>query len=223
MAQQSHVPKFGNWDSGNVPYTAYFENARKEKASGVKMMNPNDPEENPEAFMFGAGEAGSENVSSAVQAPTNPIHVDSEKLMLAEKHHIEGHQQNNDHQRNTSVHVNSGSHKCIASESEIDNKIFGHSLVQPNHNRRRSEQEKSITEAADVSYRSVVLPKFGAWDDIDPASGVGFTVIFNKVKEEKQIAATRLPPVPPQPSNHSNNQKKYTGLKIRCCPFSRRK
>ena len=44
-----HVPKFGGWDNDNVPYTAFFDNARKER-SGMR-MNPNDPEENPEAFM----------------------------------------------------------------------------------------------------------------------------------------------------------------------------
>ncbi|XP_060669858.1 RPM1-interacting protein 4 [Ziziphus jujuba] len=50
MAKSSHVPKFGDWENDdNVPYTDYFENALKHK-SGVK-MNPNDPEENPEAFM----------------------------------------------------------------------------------------------------------------------------------------------------------------------------
>lgn len=50
---QSHVPKFGNWDSDNMPYTTFFENARREKA-GMK-MNPNDLEENPEAFMIRQG------------------------------------------------------------------------------------------------------------------------------------------------------------------------
>lgn len=46
--QDSHVPKFGNWDSNNIPYTIYFDNAvaRNKKA----LVNPNDPEENPEAF-----------------------------------------------------------------------------------------------------------------------------------------------------------------------------
>ncbi|KAJ1428699.1 hypothetical protein SESBI_08804 [Sesbania bispinosa] len=50
MAQHPHIPKFGNWDSDNVPYTTYFENARREKAEF--MMNSEDPNpmENPEAF-----------------------------------------------------------------------------------------------------------------------------------------------------------------------------
>ncbi|KAI3678700.1 hypothetical protein L6452_38002 [Arctium lappa] len=45
-----NVPKFGNWESeDNVPYTVYFDNARKGKTGG-KMINPNDPEQNPEMF-----------------------------------------------------------------------------------------------------------------------------------------------------------------------------
>lgn len=43
------MPKFGNWESeDNVPYTVYFEKARKGR--GGKMINPNDPQENPDAF-----------------------------------------------------------------------------------------------------------------------------------------------------------------------------
>ncbi|KAL6600608.1 hypothetical protein ACP70R_045408 [Stipagrostis hirtigluma subsp. patula] len=30
------------------------------------------------------------------------------------------------------------------------------------------------------------LPKFGEWDVNDPASGEGFTVIFNKARDEKK-------------------------------------
>lgn len=51
MQQRPHVPKFGNWDSeGDVPYTAYFDKARKGKSEGGKIINPNDPQENPDAF-----------------------------------------------------------------------------------------------------------------------------------------------------------------------------
>ncbi|XWS76077.1 hypothetical protein CRYUN_Cryun01aG0146200 [Craigia yunnanensis] len=48
MAQRSHVPKFGNWESEeSVPYTAYFDKARQGR-SGGKIINPNDPQENPD-------------------------------------------------------------------------------------------------------------------------------------------------------------------------------
>ncbi|KAF8402118.1 hypothetical protein HHK36_013070 [Tetracentron sinense] len=47
--QPSHVPKFGNWESAeNVPYTTYFDNARKGK-SGGKIINPN-AWDNPDIF-----------------------------------------------------------------------------------------------------------------------------------------------------------------------------
>ncbi|CAK9140935.1 unnamed protein product [Ilex paraguariensis] len=60
MAQRAHVPKFGNWDGeGDVPYTVYFEKARKGR-SGGKIINPNDPQENPDLFP---------NVPSPDQAP----------------------------------------------------------------------------------------------------------------------------------------------------------
>jgi RPM1-interacting protein 4 len=56
----------------------------------------------------------------------------------------------------------------------------------------------------DQHHRVASVPKFGAWDESDPKSGEGFTVIFNKVKEEKQIAATRFASTPTQASYDSN-------------------
>ncbi|XP_047940720.1 RPM1-interacting protein 4-like isoform X2 [Salvia hispanica] len=49
--QRANVPKFGNWENeqNDVSYTVYFDGARKNK--GGKMINPNDPEENPEMFV----------------------------------------------------------------------------------------------------------------------------------------------------------------------------
>lgn len=69
LQHRSHVPKFGNWDGDNVPYTAYFENARKEKAG---IMNPNDPEENPEAFKFGEF-GGSGDLPRVISAETTEL------------------------------------------------------------------------------------------------------------------------------------------------------
>lgn len=67
------------------------------------------------------------------------------------------------------------------------------------------------------SLRAASVPMFGAWDERDPKSGEGFTVIFNKVKEEKQIAASTFPPVPAQPINQPNNQE--TNTKSKVCLF----
>ncbi|KAL3596084.1 hypothetical protein D5086_007721 [Populus alba] len=87
--QRSHVPKFGGWDKDNVPYTAYFDNARRGK-SGVR-MNPNDPEENPEAFMHNnlTSESGSEKSSSdhsLLQAQKTGLAVEGNKALSSSRH-----------------------------------------------------------------------------------------------------------------------------------------
>ncbi|XP_050874151.1 RPM1-interacting protein 4 isoform X1 [Lathyrus oleraceus] len=71
--QRTHVPKFGNWEgSDNVPYTAYFDKARKGR-TGTKMINPNDPEENPDLVL--------DNSSSEQPPPSkSKPRVDSEDL-----------------------------------------------------------------------------------------------------------------------------------------------
>nr|GEW75664.1 hypothetical protein [Tanacetum cinerariifolium] len=49
-AKRPTVPKFGNWESDeNVPYTVYFDSARKGK-TGEKMINPNDLQETPKCL-----------------------------------------------------------------------------------------------------------------------------------------------------------------------------
>ncbi|KAF5799651.1 putative RPM1-interacting protein 4/NOI4 [Helianthus annuus] len=46
------------------------------------------------------------------------------------------------------------------------------------------------------------LPKFGEWDEKDPASADGFTVIFAKARDEKNTKGPPNkgpPPPPPRP------------------------
>ncbi|KAK3036965.1 hypothetical protein RJ639_030930 [Escallonia herrerae] len=228
--QRSHVPKFGNWDNDNVPYTAYFENARKDKASGVR-MNPNDPEENPGAFMFGRDVAGNDGVSQATRVRRQ---VSSEKSSSVEGYQVERHKQG--HQRNTSDNQKSVSQISLTSESGSDKSNSDYSLMQKNHRRIRSGQQKSNVEtnsfcppspgpnpnrlrggsntSDEIYSRSASVPMFGAWDERDPKSGEGFTIIFEKVKEEKQIAAAKFPVVPAQPSNYSKDQRKESQPKL---------
>ncbi|XP_004295303.1 PREDICTED: RPM1-interacting protein 4-like [Fragaria vesca subsp. vesca] len=50
--KRPHVPRFGDWNNkgDDAPYTAAFDKARKSKLKdGVKILNPNDHQENPEA------------------------------------------------------------------------------------------------------------------------------------------------------------------------------
>ncbi|XP_020214158.1 protein NOI4 [Cajanus cajan] len=50
------------------------------------------------------------------------------------------------------------------------------------------------------------LPKFGEWDVNDPASAEGFTVIFNKARDEKKIASASGR-FPSQRRHDSRNRK----------------
>lgn len=74
----SNVPKFGNWESeeNDVPYTVYFDKARKNK--GGKMINPNDPQENPDMFRNSAP-SPSPPPPAPVSAPTSKPRTRPEK------------------------------------------------------------------------------------------------------------------------------------------------
>ncbi|GAB2279806.1 Protein noi4 [Dionaea muscipula] len=59
------------------------------------------------------------------------------------------------------------------------------------------------------------LPKFGEWDENDPASAEGFTVIFNKARNEKKTgnkpddrAKSELNAKPAHGLDHSKSQPK---------------
>ncbi|XP_034915269.1 RPM1-interacting protein 4 isoform X1 [Populus alba] len=211
--QRHHVPKFGGWDNDNVPYTAYFDTARKEKSG--RRMNPNDPEENPEAFMHARGvmEDDVDFSSGAYQGITAEHHNIDLRL---KGHNAHGTRSSNDHQK-------SASHKSITSESgsEKSSSEGNKALSSSRHSRQRSRSTHSTNH--DGHQRAASIPKFGAWDDTDPKSGEGFTVVFNRVKEEKQIASKTFPSVPIQPVNRQitsqRNQGSSSSLSKFCCCF----
>lgn len=67
-----------------------------------------------------------------------------------------------------------------------------HGTAAPGKNRLRPGPARG-DETPD---RGPALPKFGAWDEKDPSSGEGFTVIFNQARNEKKIGTpVRIPPL----------------------------
>ncbi|CAK9173717.1 unnamed protein product [Ilex paraguariensis] len=48
---------------------------------------------------------------------------------------------------------------------------------------------RSVTCGDETPDRSPAIPKFGEWNESDPASVEGFTHIFNRVREERQVGA----------------------------------
>ncbi|KAJ4981020.1 hypothetical protein NE237_031857 [Protea cynaroides] len=62
------------------------------------------------------------------------------------------------------------------------------------------------------------LPKFGEWDVNDPASAEGFTVIFNKARDEKKTGAKADSPGKDEPVfRHAAVPGKPQGKKWFCC------
>ncbi|KAG9448578.1 hypothetical protein H6P81_008543 [Aristolochia fimbriata] len=54
------------------------------------------------------------------------------------------------------------------------------------------------------------LPKFGEWDVNDPASAEGFTVIFNKARDEKKTGGNARGPESPGKDDSTFKQGTYT-------------
>lgn len=219
MAQHSHhVPKFGNWDTDNVPYTSYFENARREK-SGI-MINPNDPMENPEAF-------------------NTCIRVDADEVMMAShgySHNVHS-LENGSHVRRRSRGSN-GELTVTAEFGASEQSHFDHSV---NHKRNMSKGGSSIKGFSSSSHntqrtanssfsdhsnhRATAIPKFGTWDVTNPKSGEGYTAIFSKIKEERQIKSSHVSSIHSTPPLNNSNIKNQYGessswlSKYCCCCF----
>ncbi|XP_044488599.1 protein NOI4 isoform X2 [Mangifera indica] len=69
-----------------------------------------------------------------------------------------------------------------------------------------------------MSEKGHPLPKFGEWDVNDPASAEGFTVIFNKARDEKKTGGKPESPkkVDP-PIKHGVDPGKPQPKKWFCC------
>lgn len=238
MAQRSHVPKFGNWDSGeNVPYTAYFDKARKGR-TGARIINPNDPEENSDLSI--------DNLSSDQLPPTKP-RANSEDTPRKGSLHSEDDPKHfvDSPARHDNVSSRSGSRshgvgsadnrrrpsmQSTGSEYSIDR--------SPLHRQARAQGRDSPQWEGKNSYegtpgrsrlrpvnrgdetpdKGAAVPKFGDWDVNNPASADGFTHIFNKVREEKQGGPGQVPGTPNERPQAIRGQP--TDDKVQCCCFA---
>ncbi|XP_042496976.1 protein NOI4-like isoform X2 [Macadamia integrifolia] len=65
------------------------------------------------------------------------------------------------------------------------------------------------------------LPKFGEWDVNNPASAEGFTVIFNKARDEKKTSGNNVAEASPRRSDDAYKQEENyqypTKRKWFCC------
>nr|GMC72383.1 RPM1-interacting protein 4-like isoform X2 [Ipomoea batatas]GMC76390.1 RPM1-interacting protein 4-like isoform X2 [Ipomoea batatas] len=70
-----------------------------------------------------------------------------------------------------------------------------------------------MSDFTKVKEKGRPLPKFGEWDVNDPASAEGFTVIFNKARDEKKTGGQPESPTKTDAhTKHAADQSKPTAL-----------
>ncbi|XP_023547760.1 RPM1-interacting protein 4-like [Cucurbita pepo subsp. pepo] len=219
MAQRSHVPAFGNWENeGNVPYTVFFDKARKGRGGGP-IRNPNDPEEYPEMFADNSHEAPP--VKPTIPAPKPTTH---EKKQSREDDGFHPYANSPGHRENPS-------RKQSGSEYSIDRSPL-HRHAKPSGRESPVVEGKGFdgghgnrgkTRMKPDAPEGTAVPKFGSWDVNNPASADGFTHIFGKVREEKMGPGTPPPPHSSSPYNNVHNRRPDDSAKGGCFPCLRRK
>ncbi|XP_017700144.2 NOI-like protein [Phoenix dactylifera] len=252
MASHSHVPKFGNWDSENIPYTTCFETARRDKGGGSKIFNPNDPEENPQAFYnpatYAQDNQRSEKHHNDTPSDYRGVKQHRKKHRSREDGEFQGYMEAPLHQRSTFQRVNMGTQSSSwnrgssVSKSSSGKSYTSNSLLQPRHRRMSTKDSAegshgfspsslhhatakngNSREGEAQQHKAPSVPRFGSWDETDPKSAESFTVIFNRVKEEKRMASTPLPTLPAKLITYPAAQKNYSHAssksKMCCCLF----
>ncbi|KAK7287373.1 hypothetical protein RIF29_00646 [Crotalaria pallida] len=235
MAQQrSHVPKFGNWESEDVPYTAYFDKARQGR-TGTKMINPNDPEENPDLSIDSEDPSGKGSVR-----PTQELHKTREDG--DPKHFTDSHARHYNAGNRSGGHGGHGvgsadngrrhSRQSAGSEYSIERSPLhrhaktpgrdspsweGKNSYDSSHGTPGRSRLKPVNRADESPDKGAAVPKFGEWDVSNPASADGYTHIFNKVREERQGGAGHTPGTPNERPRAI--PRKTTDDKAQCCCF----
>ncbi|XP_010532895.1 PREDICTED: RPM1-interacting protein 4-like [Tarenaya hassleriana] len=199
--ERGNVPKFGNWESEeNVPYTAYFEKARKVRTSGGKMVNPNDPEESSGLY-----------APASPPPPTRPKPEQEEPVKRQARTTSAAGSENNSYERSPLHNHARTPGRSVGAPSPLwdggKNSYDGTGRSKPRSNNIRGDESPD---------KGTVVPKFGDWDENNPSSADGYTHIFNKVREERNSAGTgtgssRTP-------SHPSTKPPSDGTK--CCCFS---
>uniref|UniRef100_A0ACD5Y8V3 Uncharacterized protein n=2 Tax=Avena sativa TaxID=4498 RepID=A0ACD5Y8V3_AVESA len=233
----AHVPKFGNWDNeGNVPYTLYFDNARKGKGVGVggKPMNPNDPVENPEAFSSSyAAPSPRRSGPEHGRAPPNlpppsppPAHRHERRPsdtpappppMSPSPYGGASPYRGEPPRRGAGRAAGGYSVEQSPSPSPLhpysqsraaDYSVEGNAYGLVANSVDRPNRARGISRGNETPTRGSAVPKFGDWDS-NPASADGYTHIFNKVREEKSTQAKAPAGFGKEAGAHGNGPRQH--------------
>ncbi|KAA3468831.1 RPM1-interacting protein 4-like [Gossypium australe] len=267
MAQRSHVPKFGNWEGEeDVPYTAYFDKARKGRTGG-KIVNPNDPEENPDlrrdyVVPNKAPPASRTKPEADELVGDGPVRRGHERGRSRDegdfKQYADSpvcHDNVNRRALGDSTPTRfgreaprQGTRPKVGSENSIEKSPLHHqarvagrgTMASPAYEAKTSydsshgtpgRSKLRLNTRGDESVISLLhpdegaaVPKFGDWDENNPASADGYTHIFNKVREERNNGG-KTPGMPGEQSPYRttrNRKQANSNAKSCCLPWCRK-
>ncbi|XP_051143710.1 RPM1-interacting protein 4-like [Andrographis paniculata] len=241
---RSNVPKFGNWENeDNVPYTVYFEKARKNRGGG-KMTNPNDPQENQEVFdvpprskpnePVGRGAAervaeqrgGSKGDGDLIHPNKSPARVENTVQKTGNELNY-GAPRGQRPARPARTSGGSDSMERSPLHPRYPAKVMGVGSASPtptswdgrNYESVRGDQGRSrpkpVARGDESPDASAAVPKFGEWDENDPSSAEQFTGIFDKVREERHSSHNNVSGGTPRHSSHNRGQQ--AAKQPKCC------
>ncbi|KAJ0972670.1 hypothetical protein J5N97_020629 [Dioscorea zingiberensis] len=230
--QKAHVPKFGNWEGGGqVLYTEYFDNARKGRNVG-RWINPNDPQENPQAFTQPPPPPPPQ---AAAAAKPPPVRASSDRNVPKSKN---------------GRRPNKGEERDLLESGESRARNVFDELPQRGRVRRMSAGSERSAEQSPLNPQQPVrsaragpgvtphtpgrprmtpgtlpndqmgeagspVPKFGGWDENNPASADNYTELFGNISKERRTGSARIPLTNNQ--KPSNNNHHYTNSQSQGC------
>ncbi|XWS31260.1 hypothetical protein CRYUN_Cryun23aG0062100 [Craigia yunnanensis] len=237
MAQHSHVPKFGNWESEeSVPYTAYFDKARQGRSEG-KIVNTNDPQENPDLYHDYVAPTRAPPASRAKPELDEPVgHGPARRAHERGRSREEGdfrqyadsparHDNVNHRAAGDSTPSRYGCGAQVTGRGSMASPAWeGKTSYDSSHGTPVRSRMRPSTRGDESPDKGTAVPKFGDWDENNPASADGYTHIFNKVREERNNGGKVSGMPGKQSPYHSvrNRKPANSGAKTCCLPWCRK-
>ncbi|XP_071738098.1 RPM1-interacting protein 4-like isoform X2 [Rutidosis leptorrhynchoides] len=233
------VPKFGNWETeDNVPYTIFFDKARKGKTGG-KMINPNDPQENPEMFADIKTPPRPTPVpkSRPYTEPEEPgrrqtVRTTHDRRVSREESEYAPPNNNMGNRTGGSAHQRGGQgagtgrqvRNSGGSDHSVDKsplhpryqgKVTPKGSASPAYDSSHGTPGRSRMKPNQSADSGAAVPRFGEWEN-DPSSAENYTDIFNIVRKEH---AEGSPVVSGSDSRPNYNIPRKQEPKSKCCCF----
>ncbi|AQK81911.1 uncharacterized protein LOC100381670 [Zea mays] len=230
MAKRPTVPKFGTWDSGDAGYTAYFDKVRENKGATAPPLrrprSPNDPDpdrepEPEEGPMRRVPPPSSSRPATAgghrEPPPPGRRHgqshrrtessgsapSDRQSKFAPPPQYYQQQQRASPQQQPRHHHGGGGGHQQQHPPSAHGHG-HGHGHRAPHAHRQHhaapGPRARSASPQSNAP-RASAVPRFGVWDEQTASSAAqGFTVQFENVKRNREVARSGVPAVPRVPS-----------------------